>query len=75
MAVALEDFLETLSLEDDKKAKFAMYVQALRYCNTVGLDTYRYAYGRGVLMRFSNIGFVIMLLKDITYNIWHFGTY
>ncbi|CAD7935153.1 unnamed protein product [Amoebophrya sp. A25] len=38
----------------------------------VCFDAFRYAYGRGVLLKIGPLGFTIMLVKDFWYDFWHF---
>ncbi len=37
------------------------------------LDLYRYAYGRGALLKLSPSSFAIIVIKDLFYDILHFG--
>jgi len=68
-----------LSVEDEKRFDYSKQVAVSRtlsqlmFVGNVMLDSIRYTFGRGILFGFSPLSLVVTLLKDISYELWHFG--
>eukprot|EP00392_Amoebophrya_sp_AT5.2_P001353 g1355.t1 len=66
--VAIEFNQGTLSPAD--KFEVEKYMRTMINRN---LDIFRYAYGRGVLLKVSPVTLAIIVMKDVAYDVLHFG--